>query len=62
MQFRWQRVARALTEADGPTAELVDIDEVPSALPFYERNKVTERDWRIRIARRQEAIASRMLG
>jgi hypothetical protein len=62
LQFRWQRVSRALTDADGPTAELVAFDEVPGALPFYERNKITEQDWRARIAERQHAIASRMLG
>ncbi|MDT5131306.1 MAG: hypothetical protein QOE41_617, partial [Mycobacterium sp.] len=62
MQFRWQRVSRALTQADGPTAELVDFDKVPAALPFYERNKITEQDWRVRIAERQHAIAGRMLG
>ncbi len=28
LQFRWQRVSRALTEADGPTVELVDVDKV----------------------------------
>jgi hypothetical protein len=31
-------------------------------LPFYERNKITEEGWRARIAERQHAIASRMLG
>src|SRR6202035_2207397 len=62
LQFRWQRVSRELTEADGPTVELVDFDAVPAALPFYERNKITDEDWRERIAQRQHAIASRMLG
>ncbi|HZA12318.1 hypothetical protein [Mycobacterium sp.] len=62
LQFRWQRVSRKLTEADGPTVELVDFDKVPAALPYYERNKITEQDWRARIAERQHAIASRMLG
>ena len=62
MQFRWQRVSRPLTETDGPTASVVAFDELPSALPFYERNKITEQDWRARIAERQHAIASRMLG
>jgi hypothetical protein len=62
LQFRWQRVSRALTEADGPTAELIDFDGVSSALPFYERNKITDEDWRERIAHRQHAIATRMLG
>jgi hypothetical protein len=40
----------------------VDFDKVPAALPYYERNKITEQDWRARIAERQHAIASRMLG
>jgi hypothetical protein len=62
LQFRWQRVSRPLTDADGPTVELVGFDKVPSTLPFYERNKITEQDWRARIAERQYQIASRMLG
>ena len=62
MQFRWQRVSRPLTGADGPTAELIDFDTLPAALPFYERNKITDEDWRARIAGRQHAIAARMLG
>jgi hypothetical protein len=62
LQFRWQRVSRELTEADGPSVELVDFDEVPAALPHFEHNKLTDEDWRERIAQRQHAIASRMLG
>ncbi len=62
LQFRWQRVSRKLTEADGPTVELVDFDAVPATLPFYEHNKITDEDWRRRIAERQHAIATRMLG
>jgi hypothetical protein len=62
LQFRWQRLSRELTEADGPTAEVVDLDGVAAALPYYEQNKITEDDWRARIAERQHAIASRMLG
>jgi hypothetical protein len=62
LQFRWQRVSRSLTEADGPTVELVDFDKVPAALPYYETNKVADEDWRARIAQRQMQIANRMLG
>lgn len=62
LQFRWQRVSRELTEADGPTVEAVDFDVVPGVLPFYESNKINEVDWRARIAERQIAIANRMLG
>ncbi|PQM49322.1 hypothetical protein C1Y40_00443 [Mycobacterium talmoniae] len=62
LQFRWQRVSRALTEADGPTVELVDVDAVPAALPYFEHNKISDDDWRARIATRQLQIANRMLG
>ncbi|OBF41116.1 hypothetical protein A5724_05990 [Mycobacterium sp. ACS1612] len=62
LQFRWQRVPRELTAEDGPTAEVVDFDEVPGALPYYEQNKISEQDWRARIAQRQEQIGHRMVG
>ncbi|WP_102141736.1 hypothetical protein [Mycobacterium hubeiense] len=62
LQFRWQRVSRALTEADGPTVELVDFDKLPASLPYYESNKISEDDWRKRIAQRQLQIANRMVG
>lgn len=62
LQFRWQRVSRELTEADGPTVELVDLDAVASKLPYFEQNKISEDDWRARIALRQQQIQARMLG
>jgi hypothetical protein len=62
LQFRWQRVSRELTEADGPTLELVDIDKVAAALPYYDSNKISEDDWRARIALRQKLIGERMVG
>jgi hypothetical protein len=62
LQFRWQRVSRQLTEADGPTVELVDFDAVPAALPYYEHNKISYDGWRARIAQRQKQVANRMLG
>lgn len=62
LQFRWQRVSRELTEADGPTAEIVDIDAVSQALPYYDDNKISEQDWRERIALRQKQIGERMVG
>jgi hypothetical protein len=62
LQFRWQRVSRALTEDDGPTAEIVDIDKVAGALPYYDSNKISEQDWRGRIALRQKQIGERMVG
>jgi hypothetical protein len=62
LQFRWQRLSRTLTETDGPTVELVNTDEVAAALPYFETNKISEKDWRARIALRQQQIANRMLG
>ena len=62
LQFRWQRVSRELTEADGPTAEIVDIDRIAEALPYYDTNKISEQDWRERIALRQRQIGERMVG
>jgi hypothetical protein len=62
LQFRWQRVSRQLTEADGPTVELVSLDKLAGVLPHYEHNKISEEDWRTRIALRQQQIAARMLG
>lgn len=62
LQFRWQRVSRQLTDADGPTVELVDVDAIPTTLPYFEHNKISEDEWRARIALRQKQIAARMLG
>ncbi len=63
LQFRWQRVSRELTEADGPpTMEIVDLDAVAAKLPYYEQNKISEDDWRERIALRQKLIGNRMVG
>ncbi|CAM2873449.1 hypothetical protein [Skermania piniformis] len=61
LQFRWQRVDRELTAADGPQVELVAFDDVPSRLPFHERNRISPQDYRARIAARQAGIADRML-
>ena len=61
LQFRWQRVSRELTEADGPTVELVGIAEVTEYLPFHESNKISPEDWRARIALRQKQIGDRMV-
>jgi hypothetical protein len=62
LQFRWQRVSRELTEVDGPTLEVVDIDKVASVLPHYDSNKISDDDWRARIALRQKQIGQRMVG
>ena len=62
LQFRWQRVSRELAEADGPTMQIVDLDAVPTVLPYYESNKISQDDWRARIALRQKLIGERMVG
>ena len=62
LQFRWQRVSRELTAADGPTVELVDAADVQAHLPYYENNRISAEDWRARIALRQIQIQNRMVG
>jgi hypothetical protein len=62
LQFRWQRLEREMTAVDGPNVEVVDVAAVPDALPFYESNKISDSDWRARIALRQSQIGERMLG
>ena len=62
LQFRWQRVSRELTEADGPSVELVDLASVPDRLPYYGDNVISAEQWRDRIALRQIQIQNRMVG
>ena len=51
LQFRWQRVSRELTEADGPTVELVDVDEVAGRAAALR----AQQDLRRRLARANRA-------
>ena len=60
VQIRWQRLSRALTPADGPSVEIVPVDELPKRLPYHER--IDPAQYRERIAARQAAVADRMLG
>ncbi|BAD57304.1 hypothetical protein [Nocardia farcinica] len=62
LQFRWQRLSRELKPEDGPTVEIVPMDELPARLPYYEDARVTPEEWKARIAARQVAVAERMLG
>jgi hypothetical protein len=62
LQLRWQRLARDLTAADGPTAEVVGFDEVRERLPFHEQSTIPKPEYAKRIAARQAAVAQRMLG
>jgi hypothetical protein len=60
VQLRWQRLSRALGAADGPRAEVVAVDDLPKQLPFHE--PLPAGAWPQRIAARQAATATRMLG
>lgn len=62
LQFRWQRVSRPLTVADGPDVEVVDLSAVPDRLPYFAGNAISTEAWRDRIALRQKQIADRMVG
>jgi hypothetical protein len=61
MMLRWQRLSRDLTEADGPTVEVVALDEVPSRLPYHSDNQVSPSMYADRIEARQVGVARRML-
>jgi hypothetical protein len=60
VQLRWQRLSRDLTADDGPAVEIVAVDDLPDKLPFYEQRKPDE--YQDRIAARQAAVATRMVG
>ena len=61
VQIRWQRVSRELKPADGPTVEIVKVDDLPDALPFHGEQRITPEQWAARIAARQAAVADRMV-
>ncbi|HNN49331.1 MAG TPA: hypothetical protein PKM12_10140, partial [Marmoricola sp.] len=61
MMLRWQRLTRELTEADGPTVERCQYDDLPTRLPHYQHNQITPEKYAERIAARQLGIARRML-
>jgi len=62
LQLRWQRLSRDLTEADGPAAEVVPMAELAQRLPYFEYATITSAEYQARIAARQSAVATRMLG
>ena len=62
LQIRWQRTSREFTAADGPAVEEVAFAELPDRLAYYDQARVTPEQWRVRIAARQAAVATRMLG
>ena len=61
MMLRWQRLSRALTEADGPTVEVVPFHELQDRLPRHAENQLTAEEYTARIADRQVGIARRMI-
>jgi hypothetical protein len=62
VQIRWQRLSRELESKDGPTVEVMGFDDLPDALPFHAEQQITPAEYRERIAARQAAVATRMLG
>ncbi|WP_236791776.1 hypothetical protein [Amycolatopsis sp. GM8] len=62
IQLRWQQLSRDLTPADGPEFEVIKVDDLAGKLPFYDNAKITPGEFADRIAGRQAAVATRMLG
>jgi hypothetical protein len=61
MMLRWQRVSRDLTADDGPTVEVVEIDDLGTHHPHLEDNPDPPEEYTARIAARQVGIARRMI-
>ncbi|KAA1421612.1 hypothetical protein F0U44_04870 [Nocardioides humilatus] len=59
IMLRWQKLERDLTEADGPTVQVVDLADVPSLLP--QATALTDEEYAARITARQRAVARRMI-
>jgi hypothetical protein len=62
LQLRWQRLSRDLKPSDGPQVELVPFDSLDRTLPFHEQARITPEEYAARIAARQAAVATRMVG
>jgi len=62
VQLRWQHVTRDLTAEDGPSAEIVLLDDMRDHLPYYAESQLRREDYEARIAARQRSVAQRMLG
>ncbi|MGX1767423.1 hypothetical protein ACWIE7_03875 [Dietzia sp. NPDC055343] len=61
IMLRWQHTERQLGPADGPSVELVALDDLARSLPYYDDNLVTAEQYAARIADRQVGIAQRMI-
>jgi hypothetical protein len=62
VQLRWQRLSRELTPADGPTVELVALDQLAERLPFHDQARITPAEYAAGIAVRQQGVGTRMVG
>ncbi|SMD05328.1 hypothetical protein [Kibdelosporangium aridum] len=62
LQIRWQRLSRDLKPSDGPAVEVVPVSELARKLPFHEDARITPAEYKDRIAARQAAVATRMVG
>jgi hypothetical protein len=62
VQIRWQRLSRELGPDDGPQVEVAPVADLEGLLPYYRQAQVTPAQYAKRIAARQSAVASRMLG
>jgi hypothetical protein len=60
LQIRWQRLARDLKPEDGPEVEVVPVAELAQRLPFHA--EISPEEYAQRIAARQAAVATRMVG
>jgi hypothetical protein len=62
VQIRWQRLAADLGPEHGPQVEVVPAASLPGKLPYYDRARLAPGEYAARIAARQAAVATRMLG
>jgi hypothetical protein len=62
VQIRWQRLTRDLQAEDGPQVDIVPAGELAGLLPYYQQSRITAAEYRARIAARQAAAATRMVG
>jgi len=61
IQLRWQRLSRELEPADGPTVEVLRLDQLADRLPYHDEARITPAEFTARIAARQHAVATRMV-
>jgi hypothetical protein len=62
VQIRWQRLAADLGPEHGPVVQVVPAAGLPDVLPYYSQARLAPGEYAARIADRQAAVASRMVG